>query len=127
MRPARLRNRPSSNQRGASDGKGGAAGLGQGHGLWLTAAGGPQGDIAGQGELYKGGDSAGIELAGLPYQALGCVWELHAFDLASWEDLDGVFTSGLKAEKESWRLTYGDPCPSPVPCCPLPLPSLFPF
>lgn len=99
----------------------------RGTGLWLTAAGGPQGDIADQRELYKGGDNAGIELAGLRYQALGCVWELHAFDLASWKDLDGVFTCGLKAEKESWHLTYGDPCPSPVPCRPFPSPSPFPL
>lgn len=92
----------------------------RGTGLGLTAAGGPQGDIAGQRKLYKGGYNAGVELAGFLYQALGCVWEREAFDVVFWKDLDGVFTCGLKAEEENQSLTYGDSCPSPVPYCPFP-------
>lgn len=114
-------------QREARDGREGQQAWGRGTGPGLTAAGGPQGDVAGQRDLCKGGYNAGVEPAGLPYQAVGCVWEREAFDGVFWKDLDGVFTCGLKAEKESGSLSYGDPCPSPGPCCPFPSPPLFPL
>lgn len=129
MRPVRLREASLSlkNREGQVMGREEQQSWGRGTGLGLTAAGGTQGDIAGQRKLYKGGYSAGIELAGLLYQALGCVWEREAFDGVFWKDLDGVFTCGLKAEKRSQNLTYGDSCPSPVPYCPFPPSSRFPL
>lgn len=102
MRPVRLREAGPTQRtvlpdpRGATEGRAGSQ-----TGLGLTTAGGPQGDFAGQGDLCKGGYFAGVELAGLPDQALGCVWEHEAFDGLFWKDLDGVFTCGLKAEKDS--------------------------
>lgn len=67
----------------------------------LTTAGGSQPDLIGQREFHEGGYGAGVELAGLPDQALGCIWEIEAFDFLFWKDLDGVFTCGLRAEKEA--------------------------
>lgn len=128
MRPVRLRETglSSKNREGQVMGREEQQVQDRGTGLGLTTAGGPQGDIAGQRELCKGGNDAGIELAGLPYQALRCVWELEAFDVVFWKDLDRVVPCGLKAEKENWSLTDGDSCLSHGPCCPFSSPC-FPF
>lgn len=67
----------------------------------LTTTAGLKRDDTGQREFHKGRYHTGVELPGLPQQALGCIWEHEATDVFLWKDLEGVFTSGLMTGTEA--------------------------
>ena len=67
----------------------------------LTTVASPQGDGGGQRELRKGRHHTGVEPPGLPQQALTGVGQIDVTLVFLWEDLEGVFTSGLPTGRKA--------------------------
>lgn len=66
----------------------------------LTTAAGTQRDLIGHRQFHEGRYHAGVEPPGHRQQALWCIWELAARDVALWNALQRVFTSGLRRGRE---------------------------